>query len=308
MPSLAIVIPAYKPDYLEKTLDSLAKQSCRDFSVYIGDDASPYELEEIALRFQTRINLHYTRFTENYGGNNLVSHWNRCLTLCQDEEWICIFSDDDLIESNCIQAFHNCQIDSSINIVHFNIDIIDENDRLIRSCPDFPSSISADQFFDLLFKRQIVARMPEYIFRRSYLEKNGLVSFDLAWRSDTATVIQAAHPCGILSISGDSCRIKWRASSTNISGLDSLKERKNQANIQFFNWVVSFFDSNKIQMSMSRFYLLKTIAFELEWRGTKEFIKDGLNASNKLIISKGLWRLLFILFLFYRIIYRRFEI
>ena len=38
---IAIIIPAYKSRFLRQTLDSMAAQTCRDFAVYVGDDASP---------------------------------------------------------------------------------------------------------------------------------------------------------------------------------------------------------------------------------------------------------------------------
>lgn len=41
MKKLAIIIPAYKPRFLQETLDSIAKQNNHEFTVYIGDDASP---------------------------------------------------------------------------------------------------------------------------------------------------------------------------------------------------------------------------------------------------------------------------
>ena len=51
MNKLAIIIPAYKPDYLEETLESLTKQTNKDFKIYIGDDASPFYLENIVELF-----------------------------------------------------------------------------------------------------------------------------------------------------------------------------------------------------------------------------------------------------------------
>ena len=52
MKKLAIIIPAYKPRFLQETLDSIAKQNNHEFTVYIGDDASPYPLETIVDRYK----------------------------------------------------------------------------------------------------------------------------------------------------------------------------------------------------------------------------------------------------------------
>ena len=50
MKKLAIIIPAYKPRFLQETLDSIAKQNSHEFTEYIGDDASPYTLDTIVDR------------------------------------------------------------------------------------------------------------------------------------------------------------------------------------------------------------------------------------------------------------------
>ena len=43
MAELAIVIPAYKIMYFDQALSSIANQTCKDFTLYIGDDSSPFE-------------------------------------------------------------------------------------------------------------------------------------------------------------------------------------------------------------------------------------------------------------------------
>lgn len=301
--TLAIVIPAYKSEFLEETLCSLASQTCQDFSLYIGDDASPANLESIVAPFKTKMNIHYVRFAENLGRSNLVAHWERCIRLCNDEEWVCLFSDDDVMEKGCVEAFHNSTIDDRVDILHFDIDLINENSALIRTCTPFPQHLSSAQFFDLLFRRQIDARMPEFIFRRSFLDTKGFVPFNLAWRSDTATVMTAALSGGIQTIIGPACLVHWRASQSNISGQDKLKKAKNLVNIDFFNWVHDFFQHYSITMPMSRFYLLKTIVFALEWYGWKGLVTDGFLAARKLKDAAGL-RLLVLIFVIYRLFYR----
>ena len=57
--AIAIVIPAFKALYLRDALLSLAKQTDQRFCVYIGDDASPENLENICHEFSTQINLVY---------------------------------------------------------------------------------------------------------------------------------------------------------------------------------------------------------------------------------------------------------
>lgn len=87
---LAIVIPAYKACFFREVLDSLAKQSRRDFTVYIGDDASPDDLESIVSDYKDQLDIFYFRFEQNWGGRDLVAHWERCIEL-SDEPLIWLF-------------------------------------------------------------------------------------------------------------------------------------------------------------------------------------------------------------------------
>ena len=51
---LAIIIPAYKACFFREVLDSIVRQSNRDFTVYIGDDASPDDLESIVSDYKDK--------------------------------------------------------------------------------------------------------------------------------------------------------------------------------------------------------------------------------------------------------------
>ena len=64
---LAIIIPAFKGNFLEKTLISIDNQTCKKFNLYIGDDASPEDLYNIVKKFISRINIYFIRFDENLG-------------------------------------------------------------------------------------------------------------------------------------------------------------------------------------------------------------------------------------------------
>lgn len=68
---IAIVIPAYKCRFLRQTLDSIVVQTCRSFTVYIGDDASPQNLKEIVSDYADKMNIVYRRFDTNLGGVDL---------------------------------------------------------------------------------------------------------------------------------------------------------------------------------------------------------------------------------------------
>ena len=48
---LAIIIPAYKATFLPAALDSIAMQTCKDFTLYVGDDCSPEPIGSIVEQY-----------------------------------------------------------------------------------------------------------------------------------------------------------------------------------------------------------------------------------------------------------------
>ena len=104
---LAIVIPYYKKAYFKETLDSIASQTCKDFVLYIGDDASSDNPQDIIDEYKDKIKIVYHRFEENMGCNDLVAQWERCISLTNNEDWIWLFSDDDKMQETCVQEFYD---------------------------------------------------------------------------------------------------------------------------------------------------------------------------------------------------------
>ncbi|SVA69461.1 uncharacterized protein METZ01_LOCUS122315, partial [marine metagenome] len=94
MPQLAIVIPAFKPDFFRATLESIVVQTDMRFQLYVGDDCGPPEIFEICSSFPD-LDLKYYRFPANLGSQSLTEHWNRCVAL-SSEPWVWLFADDDL--------------------------------------------------------------------------------------------------------------------------------------------------------------------------------------------------------------------
>lgn len=241
---LAIVIPAYKSIFLDQTLDSLAKQTCRDFTVYIGDDDSPYQLRNIVDKYMGKLDIVYHHFQENVGGRNLIEQWHRCVKLIRDEEFFCLFSDDDLMEPNNVKYFYETlhSGNDGYDVYHFNIDIIDSEGKLLKECNKYPSLLSSLQFFYMIYTGQIDARIPEFIFRtKHFWNQGGYVDFDLGYTSDNATVMVCAERQGIYSV--PEAKVLWRESGINLSSDKDivLTQRRTRALIHFLNWTDTYF-------------------------------------------------------------------
>lgn len=242
---LAIIIPAYKGAFLESTLISLEKQTNKDFSIYIGDDYSPDNLYDIIRKHTTNLDITYKRFSNNLGKDNLIAHWERCLEMSKDEEYFILFSDDDIMEPTCIEMFYKTLLSNKdFDVYHYDINLINQKENIIKYCTEYPSILSASEFIRLIYTYQIDARMPEFIFKRSHFKESGeFIQFDLAYRSDNATVLACAEKKGIYSIKG--AKVLWRDSGINISSTHnvSTQKRKAIATIAFFNWLKSYYDT-----------------------------------------------------------------
>ena len=102
---LAIVIPYYNIKFFDKTLESLSNQTDKRFAVYIGDDNSPNNPEGLISKFASGLTVKYVRFEENWGSYSLAKQFERCVDLLQDEQWIMILGDDDVLDKNCVNFF-----------------------------------------------------------------------------------------------------------------------------------------------------------------------------------------------------------
>lgn len=252
--NIAIVIPAFKPNFLKSTLESLSNQSDKQFAIYIGDDASPHNLEKIVREYSDKLNIEYVRFQENLGGVDLVAHWNRCLGLMNGEEWFVLFSDDDLMDAKCIEKLkENILENPECDVFHFDIRFINEKNGIISIPPPYLKRLSVLDFFDKLYSGKIEARMPEFTFRRKHFEDmGGFVPFELAMRSDNATVIQCAFEHGITTVP-DSL-VSWRVSELNVSNavVSEVKYKSFFGSlVDFFNWFDSFCIKKNIESPWS---------------------------------------------------------
>lgn len=282
MSKLAIVIPAFKEIYFQETLASISEQTCKNFTLYIGDDASPFNLKQLIDLFKDKISIVYKKFDENLGSKNLVAHWERCIDLVVDEDWVWLFSDDDFMEKNCVENFYQMISNSSnYDLYHFNINIINSNGDVIDSFI-FPDKLNIQEFF---YGRNFLhyhSYIVEYIFRKShFIEMGGFENFDLGWGSDDALWIKLGKDKGIKTIPGS--KVFWRRSEYNISPNfkdKKILERKFDAKIKFLSWIYQTKDhylkieNSKILPILEKSFLkiLKLYCENLPYKSIRQYL------------------------------------
>lgn len=95
-------VPAYKIDYFEEALRSMIGQTYRNFKIVVSDDCSPMPLKSVFDKVVSESNqilkegqIVFSRNDKNFGGANLVSHWNTLVDKC-DTDYLIMASDDDV--------------------------------------------------------------------------------------------------------------------------------------------------------------------------------------------------------------------
>ena len=278
--SIAIVIPAYKATFLSATLDSIAAQTCKEFTLYVGDDCSPEPIGRIVEAYRDRIDLVYQRFGSNLGGLDLVAQWERCIALSQEEPYILLFSDDDVMEPNCVEELLREieRTEGAYDLYHFNVDRIDERGLFNSRKQDYPTVLTAYQFYRGKNAGRYFSFAIDNVFsRRIYERSHGFVKFDLAWGSDVATWIVFCGEKGMYTV--PNARVKWRESSQNITPDNSrqIAERKLRAEMAFLNWSYLYFRKEPNIYAVNRaFFIYKIHVYKKHV--SKERLKEAFAA------------------------------
>lgn len=244
MQDLAIVIPAYKPDYLYSALESLSAQSDQRFTLYIGDDASPHKLGELVSACSSRLDLHYFRFQSNLGSSDLAAQWTRCVEL-STEPWVWLFSDDDLATPDCVAAVYRFldSAASNVELLHFQTDMVDVDSNLLSPTRAHPTYLAAYEFALGRLRFHWSSFATEYIFsRQAWVRCGGFVHVPAAWCADDASWIRLAGSSGIITLLGG--HVQWRQSDRNITaGNSPYTAQKTEAMLMYMTWLTAHFQT-----------------------------------------------------------------
>lgn len=208
---LAIVIPYYKIDFFEETLKSLADQTNKSFNIYIGNDNSPEDPQDLILKYNYENNITYHAFDENYGSKGLLTEqWDRCIALSQNEEWLMILADDDYVSPNFVQSFYD-NVNGAQNL---NIHLLRFKMRRVTFDNQFLIDLEQPDFYpgnkylwdDELHKRFI--SISENVFSRSIYTERGLRKYPLAWRVPFMMYMDFANDKNVMGINSSFVAIR----------------------------------------------------------------------------------------------------
>ncbi|KQT15515.1 hypothetical protein ASG31_14740 [Chryseobacterium sp. Leaf404] len=236
---LAIIIPYYKINFFQETLKSVESQTDRRFTVYIGNDASPDNPESIIKETLQKTEFKYIHYQENFGGKNLTKQWDRVINEIENEEWIMILGDDDVLEPNVVKEFYkklDLTVEKKISLVKFSQESIDEFGHTTRSATELPQIFSSKNFLIKRLTKSFPSSLSENIFSRKMYEKYNFKNFPLAWHSDDLAMLEFADLNDFIFI--NNAKIKVRISSQSISGQDNNTTEKQFAHYLFCEYIL----------------------------------------------------------------------
>lgn len=228
---LAIIIPYFKIDFFEKTLESLVQQTDQRFQVYIGDDASPVPPTELLEKYQGKFSFTYKRFKDNLGSVSLVKQWERCIAMMQEEEWFMILGDDDVLGENVVETFYKNlpEIEKLAHVVRCSSVLINEKDEPISQEYHHPQLENAIESYCRKLRGESRSSLSEYIFRKESYNTFGFKDYALAWTTDDRALIDFSQNKPIFSINA---LVKVRMSDQNITGKKDNLQPKILARLQ----------------------------------------------------------------------------
>lgn len=248
---LAIVIPYYKINYFEETLQSLSNQTDKRFKVYIGNDNSNDDPIPIIEKYKQHLDLKYKKFNDNLGSISLVQQWNRCLELLENEEWVMILGDDDILGENLVGEFYkNYNSLENYNVLRFAVLKINEKGEPLSSL--YTNSVIESSKNILLNNKR--CSLSEYVFKKEKLLKTGFRDFPLAWWSDVLAVLEFSNFGDIYSI--NEATVFVRISEISISGNQSNEVEKEKATYLFYYYLLKYkfryFSSSEIDFLLEK--------------------------------------------------------
>jgi hypothetical protein len=239
---IAVIIPYYKIDFFEETLISLKNQTDKRFNLYIGNDNSPDDPQNLIKRYDSFI-TRYKKFETNVGKNSLSKQWERCIDeFIEKEKWVHVLADDDTISENFIEEFYNNVKDAEINnisLIKYKCKIINEHNEIQKKFPDYPRIQKAAVFFGNLYNNIGFSTLSENIFRIDKYRKYRYQDIELAYGSDAIAVLEFSEFGDILFI--NNAFMSFRDSEVNLSGYRNSTDyrgKKMIGNTQYMTYLL----------------------------------------------------------------------
>ena len=239
MMRFSVTIPTYKSAFLSECIDSVLSQTYKHFELIIVDDCSPEDIKSIVDSYSD-IRIRYYRNEKNFGAENVVRNWNKCLEYATGDYLICM-GDDDKLKPNCLSDYAEL-IDKfpDKDIFYSRTELIDENSNIITLLEE---RAECESVYEMIWHRWNDRRMfvGDYLYKVETLRRNGgFFHLPYAWGSDAISAYIAASICGIANTkrAGFQYRVNHLSISSDYKNIDGKIEALKMERV----WFEKFFE------------------------------------------------------------------
>ena len=262
-----IGIPAYKAKFLTECIDSILAQTYTDFELIIVNDASPEDVDSIVKNYDDK-RIRYYRNEKNFGAENVVDNWSKCLSFAKGEYFV-LMGDDDKMEPNYLEEFTNliCKY-PNLGIYHCRTKIIDEKSEFITLTE---ARAEYESVYSMIWHRMngALQYISDFVYHTETLITNGgFYKMPLAWGSDLISAYIASIHKGIANTNKPV--LNYRRSSSTISSTGSI-DLKMKALLLGKKWISDYIADNNPQTEEDRM-----LANMIEKRLSMYFVKQQI--------------------------------
>lgn len=164
MPKFSIIIPVYKVEkYIGKCLESIKRQTFKDYEVIVVNDGTPDNSMDIVKKYNTKI-INQTNQGLSEARNNGVRH--------ASGDYILFLDSDDFIEKDLLKEI-NQSLKNNPDVIRYQIQEVFEDKKESIPYPEKPfQNKNGVDAFEEICKYRFVENAWAYCFNTAFYKKN----------------------------------------------------------------------------------------------------------------------------------------
>lgn len=280
MPKISVIIPVYNTEkYIEKCLESLAKQEMQDFEVIVVNDGSTDNSENVIKNYMQSSKLNIKYLEKENGG--LASARNYGVEKASGK-YISFLDSDDYLDKNLFSELEK-YIDKDIDLIKFKMKKVDEKGKVIEKLDGpvfdicsgkqaYEKLCTSDKYMDpaciYLYKREFFVEN-NFKYKLRYHEDFGLTSLIIV----QAKTVVSTDICGYNYLQTEESLTRSKDDSKNIDrAKDMLIHYDNMLAVIDANYDLS----EKTKELVKRYYTNSVVlkAGSLKGKEKRNYIKE----------------------------------
>ena len=182
MPKISVIIPVYNTEkYIEKCLESLAKQTMQDFEVIVVNDGSTDNSEKVIKDYKKNSNLDIKYLEKENGG--LASARNYGVEYASGK-YISFLDSDDYLDEDLYKNLEK-YMDEDIDLIKFKMKTVDEKGNVIEKLdgPVFDVCTGEEGYKKLCITDKYMDPACIYLYRKEFFVENNF-KYKLRYHED----------------------------------------------------------------------------------------------------------------------------